>query len=296
MKKNILLGLALLVVAIFIVSCAPGEAIAGQAIRGEEAVETTEIVNDHSGEVVTSEGILVTLDFSDNVNFEFNNQIYEIITGQARKGLVSVKVTDLEGNNKFSSNKVPLDETLKLDLNNDGGYDLSVYVDYSGAQEFVVSQISFDIVYEPTCVDSDGEDYNTSGSVTFSGSNGVTTTISDYCSINGVEIVEQLCDDNTYKTKSYYCVSNQVCDGGVCVLGDTSDVNCIDSDGGEDFGVYGEVIGTKPNGKEYVLPDQCYTTKKGIKLLESFCNEKGVPEWSSKVCLSGQTCQDGACI
>ena len=32
MKKNILLGLALLVVAIFIVSCAPGEAIAGQAV------------------------------------------------------------------------------------------------------------------------------------------------------------------------------------------------------------------------------------------------------------------------
>ena len=45
MKKTMLMSLALVVVAIFIVGCAPGEAIAGQAIRGgDSAVEPVEEV------------------------------------------------------------------------------------------------------------------------------------------------------------------------------------------------------------------------------------------------------------
>lgn len=133
------------------------------------------------------------------------------------------------------------------------------------------------------CADSDGgKDIFATGAV-----QAPAGTVSDACK-SGAEVDEYYCEGNVPVKETLPCPSGYGCQGGACVAGDenASGSGCIDSDGGQSFGVSGNV---KKEGATYT--DYC-TDLQLVK--EYYCAGNEVSE-QVQPCDSNERCMDGRC-
>ncbi len=152
-----------------------------------------------------------------------------------------------------------------------------------------------------TCIDSDGENYYTKGTVNVSGYNedgsywaGI---VDDVCegsnltvpiSINNLR--ERICDGTHGKDVFYTCPNG--CSDGACIT--NANQTCTDSDGGKNYYVLGNATGADYSGGVNTVNDGCIIG--GLHdgwLREAVC-EGNVATWSDYKCSNG--CVKGTCI
>ncbi len=71
------------------------------------------------------------------------------------------------------------------------------------------------------------------------------------------------------------------------------DKRCMDSDGGKNYAVKGNISGVNTLGIKYEKEDICVTGNNGY-LNEYFCSDTGKPQTDVHKCPNG--CKDGVCI
>jgi hypothetical protein len=165
---------------------------------------------------------------------------------------------------------------------------------------------------ERGCVDSDGgRNYSVAGTcMGFVGSDGLGT--GDICLYDtgraGI-LREVFCNETSEcETENYSCPEGEICRAGKCVAGKPADPLCVDTDGGLDPEVKGEV--------HFMLDDACYISNYPDRLegTQAMGCSKDEPAMAGKYCGVDEyyckdpdhygeefiecpdRCEDGACI
>ena len=108
-----------------------------------------------------------------------------------------------------------------------------------------------------SCVDTDGSNALTFGTVTyFNSSSGLNSSFTDSC-LNNVTVNEQICSGTLRSISLLNCSGGQSCSGGICVAVIVD--SCSDSDGANLF-FQGTVSGNK-TGVPYSYSDSCASSK-----------------------------------
>ena len=85
------------------------------------------------------------------------------------------------------------------------------------------------------------------------------------------------------------------CFAGVCEQIDFEE-SCYESDGSNNYEVYGQVTVVDSNGEATIYSDECYVREDGMHMiLEQRCSVGNIQELDA-TCGDGNTCVDGACI
>ena len=129
-----------------------------------------------------------------------------------------------------------------------------------------------------TCTDTDGNNNNVKGTVTFNGIPYV-----DKCTSDNKYVIEQTCKpDNTRNAYQSRCENG--CDRGAC-----QPRTCSDPDSGKnDIFTYGVVT---QNGKDY--SDKCSGTN---RIIEQLCNTDKLVTSKTVTCPNEKICSKGKCL
>ncbi|MEM4663157.1 MAG: hypothetical protein QXM75_03995 [Candidatus Diapherotrites archaeon] len=128
-----------------------------------------------------------------------------------------------------------------------------------------------------TCIDSDGKDIYTKGTVN---ENGRIST--DECTCGGSRVKEMFCYKGMTASEEIYCPTGYTCIDGACVQGSSSP-GCTDSDGGKNFSVRGLTVFGGTNYEDFC---------NGNVVTEYYC-EGGKGYSTTYLCPNG--CSNGAC-
>ncbi len=105
-------------------------------------------------------------------------------------------------------------------------------------------------------------------------------------------LVEGFCEGVYSYTKSVDCASGELCEDGMCVIAPT----CKDSDGGQNYAVYGITRGYDDIGLFQDHKDNC-AGPDGDTLQEGFCTTYNTLHIAGYKCgLDNKVCVDGACV
>jgi len=147
-----------------------------------------------------------------------------------------------------------------------------------------ISNDTFEIP-EPDCIDSDGLDESTQGTVTFN-----STEYQDSCD-DGSTVKEYFCDGNSLEIKQIPCKETEECISGKCVKKEepepAPEPKCIETDSGSDYYNYGSV---NYNGQLY--HDVC---QGNYDLLEYYCDNDELKQ-TTHHCSTGERCEEGECV
>ena len=141
-----------------------------------------------------------------------------------------------------------------------------------------------------SCVDSDGNDKFLKGNVTVTTSAGTSIVEHDQCA--GSNVKEWLCGVNNSATYTIQpCASG--CFDGAC-SNPVTNISCVDSDGGIEVFVGGNVSVTQSDGSVLVEHDVCSS---GNNLREWFCSFNNTMSYQVQQCPTGNSClpQDNKC-
>ncbi len=134
------------------------------------------------------------------------------------------------------------------------------------------------------CEDSDGENLNVQGTVTFG-----SDSESDYCTDFG-QVVEWVCDadpeDGYHALLAVDCPAGRYCDDGACVS-----TWCTDTDGGEN--IY--TAGSATDYLGHSEADECYGAD-GHRVLEYSCDADDELDFRYIDCPSGTYCSGARCV
>jgi len=162
------------------------------------------------------------------------------------------------------------------------------------------------------CVDSDsGQNFVVKGTITGpypSANTGWAGTQTDNC--DGNTLYEWYCNDNLKSLTPHDCTSDgKRCSDGACVLETQQPVqrdpgvsstqgtveHCVDSDGGQNFAVKGNITGPYPSantGWAGTQTDNC----DGSKVYEWYCNDNLKSLTPHDCAADGMVCSDGRCM
>lgn len=142
---------------------------------------------------------------------------------------------------------------------------------------------------QDACIDSDISQsipQYIAGNVSYI-NNGVRTIKYDSC-LNILTVTEYFCSGNQQDSFNMGCLNN--CSLGACQ--GTPSIACTDSDGGQNYSIYGSVNFTVDKMSQ-VFNDRCVST---TVLDEGYCDFNNYSQVIEHTCSNNQVCQSGACV
>ncbi len=145
------------------------------------------------------------------------------------------------------------------------------------------------------CTETDGgmnpEVY---GELTVLLSGGFASSENDSCVLSGSHLIETSCEGDTFKKTYIPCDEGSSCKketvDGITTIGCVEgwELSCVDTDGGINYDVYGEVTYVTPNGEEKTDADRC---SPNAQLMYEMSCDGNAYKIGGKVCPAGTACE-----